>query len=95
MVTLPRLEGQHEVHSEPVTFELWPAFHVLNTEIHLTTVSPQASIRVATLPKVAESIQVGTFNIYFILYLYLPPYTHPCSQDPLMTIFFDPNPIFL
>ena len=70
-VTLPRLDGQHEVRSDITELDLLPAFHVYNTELHLTTLSPLASIRVATLPKVMEHIKVTVFKFLSL---------HPWSQ---------------
>ncbi|XP_076471495.1 nuclear pore membrane glycoprotein 210-like [Babylonia areolata] len=56
--SLPRLDGQPEVTSDLLTLDLLPAFHVYNTELHLSTRSPLGSVRVATLPKVMQNIQV-------------------------------------
>lgn len=57
-VILPRMDGQHEVRSELTRLDLLPAFHVYNAELHLTTLSPLAAIRVSTLPKVMAHIKV-------------------------------------
>ncbi|XP_070200007.1 nuclear pore membrane glycoprotein 210-like [Littorina saxatilis] len=57
-ITLPGMAGQHEVQSDVASLDLLPAFHVYNAELHLTTMSPLGSIRVATVTRVMEHIQV-------------------------------------
>lgn len=62
-VIVPRMDNQPEVDSGIIPLDLLPAFHVHTTEIHLTNISPLASIRITSLPKVTEHMQVKhSFN---------------------------------
>lgn len=84
VVTLPHMEGQQEVQSDTLTLDLVPAFFVYNTELHLTTLSPLGSIRVTTLPKVLETIQVTASDT--MLLDILTPETDPQSGAVLYPV---------
>ncbi|XP_052218938.1 nuclear pore membrane glycoprotein 210-like isoform X2 [Dreissena polymorpha] len=56
--TVTMVKGQAEVTASPLTITFLPPFHVLNAEIHVSTVTPIASIRVSCTAKLGGQLQV-------------------------------------
>ncbi|CAL1542005.1 unnamed protein product, partial [Lymnaea stagnalis] len=56
---VPASPGQAEVESTPVSLSFIPAFHVQNSELHLTTASRQGFIRVVSTANVIPDIEIN------------------------------------
>ncbi|VDI43866.1 nuclear pore complex protein Nup210, partial [Mytilus galloprovincialis] len=57
LVRVPFQDGQSEVISETKQFELYPAFFVQTSEIHLSTVAAVYPIRISSIPALAGCIK--------------------------------------
>ncbi|XP_063400570.1 nuclear pore membrane glycoprotein 210-like [Mytilus trossulus] len=57
LVRVPFQDGQSEVISETKQFELYPAFFVQTSEIHLSTVAAVYPIRISSIPTLAGCIK--------------------------------------
>ncbi|XP_071151276.1 nuclear pore membrane glycoprotein 210-like [Mytilus edulis] len=57
LVRVPFQDGQSEVISESKQFELYPAFFVQTSEIHLSTVAAVYPIRISSIPALAGCIK--------------------------------------
>ncbi|WAR01840.1 PO210-like protein, partial [Mya arenaria] len=56
--TVTEFKGQREVKAKPLSLPFLPPFHIHNTEIHVSTLTPLSSVRVSTNVKMASQIQV-------------------------------------
>lgn len=57
-VAIPALDNQPAVSAAPLSLPFYPAFHVHSSEIYLSTLSPQSSLRLSTVPLLFSHIQV-------------------------------------
>ncbi|CAC5367420.1 NUP210 [Mytilus coruscus] len=57
LVRIPFQDGQSEVISESKQFEIYPAFFVQTSEIHLSTVAAVYPIKISTIPALAGNIK--------------------------------------
>ena len=55
--------GQYEVSSTSVNIPLFPAFHVLTSELHVSGMHPQAVLKVSANDRVIQELQVLLLSV--------------------------------
>lgn len=69
-VKVPASAGQPEISSSPLRLEFLPAFHIHGSDLHISTASPLASIRISASAKVISDIRVKKYRCESASHIY-------------------------
>ncbi|XP_059163994.1 nuclear pore membrane glycoprotein 210-like [Physella acuta] len=86
VVRVPETQGQPDVLSSVLSLSFIPAFHVHNHELHLSTTSPQAFLKITASPKTLPDLEISVNDATLLQAKSKEPISNNVVQFPVMLI---------